>query len=273
MLPVLHKPLAKLLRQKQFLPPRLTKQRKKHQRKSHQSAPQSLRNSHCQQRRQHSGINRMPYPAVRSAPDQLMIGLNRDRSAPVAAQRQPRPHREQQPQNRHHHADQQHRRTRLKNWPRQPSSPKSFPKNQQESHHRWQYMLEPLHHVLAAFRGLAEKRHRQPPNRPNHPRLSLNPECAATTQYNTRSQHRYLRPDFLEIPPDPADCASFFSSSVIHLRSARTSSSKKPTTSTLHGLVSIAFKLSLRVMKRSSRAASQCARSARICFLASGVSR
>jgi hypothetical protein len=168
-LPVLHKPFSKFLRQKRLLPSGLAIKRQQHKRKSNHSTQQSLDHRRRQQRCQHSRIDRMANPTVRPAPNQLMVGLNRHRATPVASQNQPRPHREQQSENRYCHAENQQHWIRWPDRLRQPRSAKPLPENQHESQYRGNKMLNPLRNTLPSFRGLAEKRHRQPPQRPDRP--------------------------------------------------------------------------------------------------------
>jgi len=113
----------------------------------------------------------MANPPVRPAPDQLMMRFDRHRAAPVASQDQPRPYRKQQTENRRYYAKNQQHRIRWRDRARQPRSPKPFPKNQHKSQYRRNKMLNPLRDTLPPLRGLAEKRHRQPPQCPDGPRF------------------------------------------------------------------------------------------------------
>src|SRR5882724_5231247 len=201
--------------------------------------------------------------AVRSAANQLMVGFDGDCPAPIASECEPRPHGEKQSEDRHNHANQEQQGIGWEHRPRQPSACKVCSKNQQETQERGNNVFDALNNTLASFRRFAEKRHRQPPNSPNHPCLvgSMKGLLRAEIEFaGKRSKKRGSKQDRGFLLPNIKRCnhrfprfrcgafaalggraLSFLRRAAIHLRSARTSLSKNPTTSLPHLELSVFF--------------------------------
>jgi len=160
---------AELLCEKPFFPARLSIERQQDQNKSKKPAEQALRDCARKQRGEHPGVDGMADCSVGPAANQLMAGLDGDRTAPVAAERDARPKGKEQSENREDHAEQRKRGTFGNDSARQKISTGSWAEKQQKTQHRGNHMLEALPDRLLSFCGFARKRHQEPAQDPHQP--------------------------------------------------------------------------------------------------------
>src|SRR5215471_14976694 len=106
--------VAERLAKPAFLQAKLSPQRGDSNDQRQKAAPFSPDDRRARERKQQAGIDRMPYPAVRSAAHQFVILLQRHNAAPVAAEKHPGPDGEQETRQHKSQADEEHQARRRK---------------------------------------------------------------------------------------------------------------------------------------------------------------